>query len=95
MAEARAGADLEAEAASAADAEDSEARITIINRNVPNMIGSFTAIFAKEGINIANMSNGSKGAYAYTVLELDEAVPAGTEEALSKIEGVIRVRTIA
>ena len=53
-----------------------------------------TGVIARQGINIANMSNGSKGDYAYTILELDEAAPAGTEEALLKIDGVIRVRIL-
>ena len=53
-----------------------------------------TALVSTEDDFIANMANGSKGNYAYTILELDEAVPAGTEEALLKIEGVIRVRTL-
>ena len=70
------------------------ARICVLHKNIPNVLTSITAHVSAHGINIANMSNGSKGNYAYTILELDEAVPAGTEEALLKIEGVIRVRTL-
>ncbi len=70
------------------------ARICVLHKNIPNVLNSITGYVSEHGINIANMSNGSKGNYAYTILELDEAVPAGTEEALLKIEGVIRVRTL-
>ena len=70
------------------------ARICVLHKNIPNVLNSITGYVGEHGINIANMSNGSKGNYAYTILELDEAVPAGTEEALLKIEGVIRVRTL-
>ena len=70
------------------------ARITVLHKNVPNILTSVTAHVSEHGINIANMSNGSKGDYAYTIMELDEAVPAGTEEALLKIDGVIRVRIL-
>ena len=59
-----------------------------------NVLTNITGHVSAHGINISNMSNGSKGDFAYTILELDEAVPAGTEEALLKIEGIIRVRTL-
>ena len=70
------------------------ARICVLHKNIPNVLTSITGHVSGHGINISNMSNGSKGDYAYTILELDEAVPAGTEEALMKIEGVIRVRIL-
>ena len=70
------------------------ARITVLHKNIPGVLNGITSYVSEHGINIANMANGSKGNYAYTILELDEAVPAGTEEALLKIEGVIRVRTL-
>ncbi len=70
------------------------ARICVLHKNVPNVLNSITGYVSEHGINIANLSNGSKGNYAYTILELDEKVPTGTEDALMKIEGVIRVRTL-
>ena len=70
------------------------ARICVLHKNIPNVLNSITGHVSGHGINIANMSNGSKGNFAYTILELDEAVPAGTEEALLAIEGVIRVRVL-
>ncbi|MCQ5258614.1 3-phosphoglycerate dehydrogenase, partial [Mediterraneibacter faecis] len=41
-------------------------RITILHRNVPNMIGQFTSVLAQENQNIALMTNKSKKVYAYT-----------------------------
>ena len=70
------------------------ARITVLHKNVPSILTNVTGYVSENGINIANMSNGSKGDYAYTILELDSAAPAGTEEALMKIDGVIRVRIL-
>ena len=70
------------------------ARICVLHKNIPNILTNVTGHVSAHGINIANMSNGSKGNYAYTILEIDEAVPAGTEDALLKIEGVLRVRTL-
>ena len=70
-------------------------RITIMHRNVPNMIGQFSAILAEDGINIANMTNKSKGAYAYTMIDVENEI---TPEILADIQGVndvLRVRIIA
>ena len=70
-------------------------RITIMHRNVPNMIGQFSAILAEDGINIANMTNKSKGAYAYTIIDVENEI---TPDILSDIQGVndvLRVRVIA
>ena len=73
-----------------------KARITIINKNIPNMIGSFTAIFAKAGINIANMTNKSRGEWAYNIIDVDSL--NGREEELladlNAVDGIVRVRIV-
>lgn len=51
-------------------------RIAVLHKNVPNMIGQFTALLGKKGINIVNMANKSKGNNAYTVIDT-ETDPAG------------------
>ena len=43
-------------------------RISILHKNVPKVIGSITQLISGEGLNIENMTNQSRGAYAYTVL---------------------------
>ena len=68
-------------------------RIAVLHKNVPNMIGQFTALLGKKGINIVNMANRSKGNCAYTVIDA-EADPAGIAAELSAIENVYRVRII-
>ena len=68
-------------------------RIAVLHKNVPNMIGQFTALLGKKGINIVNMANKSKGNNAYTVIDT-ETDPAGIAAELSAIENVYRVRTI-
>jgi len=69
-------------------------RITILHRNIPNSLGRFTGLVAGENINIAGLMNKSKGEYAVTMLDLDEAVPEQVVEALKAIDGVLRVRVI-
>lgn len=69
-------------------------RITILHRNIPNSLGRFTGIMAQENINIAGLMNRSRGEYAYTMLDLDHQPSCQAVEALSAIDGVLRVRVI-
>ena len=57
-------------------------RITIIHKNVPNVISKITTTVADENINIDNMVNKSRGEYAYTMLDTDTDV---SEEAIAAI----------
>lgn len=69
-------------------------RITVINKNVPNMIGSLTGILAKYKINIIEMVNKSKGDYAYNIIDVKGCI---TEEKLDEIrntEGILSVMHI-
>ena len=69
-------------------------RITIANRNVPNIIGQFTSVLAQENLNIADMLNKSKKDYAYNIIDIDGAVSADVLAKLKAVEGVIAVRLI-
>ena len=69
-------------------------RVAILNRNVPNMLARFTAVFSEDGVNISDMVNRSRGDYAYTMLDLDAPVTEEFVKDLEAIEGVIRVRVI-
>lgn len=70
-------------------------RLTIMHRNVPNMIGQFSTILAEDGINIANMTNKSRNAYAYTMIDVENEVTDEIVEDLKKVKEVLRVRVIA
>ena len=70
-------------------------RITILHRNVPNMIGQFTAVLAESGINISNMANKSRKEYAYTMIDVENEVTEDITDKLNKINEVLRVRVIA
>ena len=73
---------------------DSECRITIIHRNKPNMLSKFTQIIADDNINIAHLTNTSRGNYAYCVLDIDAKVSDKIVEKLTWVDDVIRVRVI-
>jgi len=69
-------------------------RITITNKNVPNIIGQFTSVLAQEGLNIADMLNKSKKDYAYNIIDIDGVVSDSVLSKLKAVEGVIAVRLI-
>lgn len=69
-------------------------RIVLLHHNVPNMIGQFTSVLAKDNMNIADMSNKSKGSYAYTLIDIDSEIPDNVAEDLMKIPDVLRVRVL-
>ena len=69
-------------------------RITILHRNVPNMLGQFTGIFAKDNINIEDMTNKSKGQYAYTMIDVSSEITDAVVADLNAIADVLRVRVI-
>lgn len=70
-------------------------RIVLLHHNVPNMLGQFTKILADDNMNIADLSNKSKGGYAYTMIDIDSEVPAQVVEDLKKVGEVLRVRVIS
>ncbi len=69
-------------------------RIVVLHRNIPNSIGQFTSAVARENINISDMVNRSKGAYAVTMLDLDDPVTEHMVQTMESIDGVLRVRVI-
>ncbi len=69
-------------------------RICIAHKNVPTMLAQITAVLGEEHINIENMGNGSKGEYAYTIVDTGSEIAAETTDKFNAIEGVIRVRII-
>ena len=71
-----------------------ESRIAVLHLNIPNMIGQVTGTLAEQGVNISDMTNKSRGDYAYALLDLDAPVTADVVEKLSAIEDVIKVRVI-
>lgn len=67
-------------------------RLGIANANVPNMLGQISTALAGAGLNIHNMVNKSKGDLAYTLVDVEGAVPDAVIAQLAGIEGVLRVR---
>ena len=72
-------------------------RITLINKNVPNIVARISTAVSDFNINIDNIINRSKGDYAYTLLDLDETDKSKIDELVAKFEAsdnIVRVRLI-
>lgn len=73
-----------------------KARLAILHKNVSGMVGAIAAVISGEGLNIDNMINKSKGAWAYTLIDLDTFNGKCHEivEKLSGVQGVCRARIV-
>jgi len=67
-------------------------RLAIANSNVPNMLGQISTALAGAGLNIHNMVNKSRGDFAFTLVDVECAVPQPVIDQLTAINGVLRVR---
>ena len=72
----------------------SAGRIAVNHQNIPNMIAQLTAVCAADGINITDMINKSKGAWAYTMIDLAAPATEKIVRDIDKIEGIVKVRII-
>ena len=69
-------------------------RLCVMHKNIPNTLSYITSQVSASGINIENMANGSKGDYAYTIVETKEKVKDETVALIEKNADFIRVRNI-
>lgn len=69
-------------------------RIALTHKNIPNIISQVTKILGAEGLNIADMTNKSKGEYAYTLIDLESAASKEALDELKAIEGMAKVRVV-
>ena len=70
------------------------ARIAICHKNVKNMLNKFTVILGEENHNIGNMTNKSRGDYAYSMFDLENRVSPELIRKLEALPGVLKVRVI-
>lgn len=75
-------------------ARSGKARLGIIHRNIPKMISNIVSLLSSEGANIENMTNKSKGNYAYTLIDLSQVISEETLQHVRALDGVLRLRII-
>ena len=67
-------------------------RVAVYHRNIPMMISRISELLSY--MNVASMSNTSRGEYAYTMVDVDGELKMETGKLLRSIDGVFRVRVI-
>lgn len=69
-------------------------RLVILHKNVANILAKITGTVGSEGVNIAHLSNQSKGNYAVTMIDADKDVTANAVSQIERLDGIIKVRVI-
>ena len=67
-------------------------RLCLIHKNVPAMLTNIMSTLSNDGINVENMTNKSKGNYAYTIVDVSARVGDAVADEIRAISGVLRVR---
>ena len=73
---------------------DTQGRITIAHKNIPDMFAQFAKVFSSDGINISSANNKSRGDYAYAIFDIDSPSSDELVSQLQAIDGVLKVRKI-
>ena len=66
-----------------------KSRIAITNKNVPAMIGQIATTLGELELNIADMTNVSRGDLAYNLIDIEGSVDKGALDKLSFIKNII------
>lgn len=69
-------------------------RLCMIHKNVPAMLANITTLLSRDGVNVENLSNKSKGDYAYTMVDLGTEVDSHIIEDVRALPNMVRVREI-
>jgi len=75
-------------------APSGKTRITVANRNVPNVLSNVTTKLGSLGLNIDEMLNKNRGDIAYNIIDVGGDVPVDLVDQLKSLDGVITVRVI-
>ena len=74
--------------------KEAYARVCILNKNIPSMLGKITGILSELNVNIRDLTNKSKGAFAVTIMDIDAEVTEDQFKSALDIDGIIRIRII-
>ena len=69
-------------------------RIAVLHKNIKGIISKYAAVMESNNINISDMTNKSRGDYAYSLMDIDSPVTEAAVEQLKSIEGVLKVRVV-
>jgi D-3-phosphoglycerate dehydrogenase / 2-oxoglutarate reductase len=69
-------------------------RLTIVNKNIPNMVAQISAVLGRAGLNMVSLLNKSRDEIAYTVIDVDSDMNLPVLKEIASIPGVIQLRKI-
>lgn len=69
-------------------------RVAVLHKNESGMISQYTNVLGEANINIANMTNNTRGDVAYALLDVDAPITEEVVEKLSALDCVLKVRVI-
>ena len=69
-------------------------RVTVIHRNVKNVLKSNTDLISQDGINMENFVSQSRGYYAYTIIDTSNPVSYDLFKRITECDNVIKTRRI-
>lgn len=69
-------------------------RITILHKNISNMIATASAFLGEKGININNLVSSSRGNIGYMIIDADSDIDANLENEMVAQDGFLKVRII-
>jgi D-3-phosphoglycerate dehydrogenase len=72
----------------------SEFRLTFSNSNVPNVLSSVLSQISATGANVIDLVNQSRNEIAYNIMDIDQPVTDELVDAISNLNGVIRIRRV-
>ena len=73
---------------------ESAGRVAVLHKNVKGCIAKYSSVMGEADINIADLSNKSRGEYAYAIMDLDSPVTDDVVKKLEELDNVLRVRVI-
>ena len=75
-------------------ARGSDFRLTFSNSNVPNVLSTVLSQISSTGANVIDLVNQSRNEVAYNIMDIDQPVTDELVDAISNLDGVIRVRRV-
>jgi len=75
-------------------ARATENRLSVVNANMPDMVGQISHILGENDLNIHHMVNESRNDIAYTLMDLDKSIPPDVVDRINSIDGVLAARSL-
>ncbi|HIT01759.1 MAG TPA: 3-phosphoglycerate dehydrogenase [Candidatus Enterenecus merdae] len=69
-------------------------RLCLMHRNIPAILANVTLQLSNDGVNVENMTNKSKGEYAYTIVDTGSVVEQRVLDHIARIPGMLRTRAV-